>query len=319
MSGNFYILSIDGGGFRGAYAAHILKRMEEEWGINWHDQFDMFAGTSTGAIIAAGLACKIPARRIEQLYRDHGHRIFRKRWFSRTGLLGSRYSNRYLSKVLKGILGDRRLGEIDVPLILTATDIGNGCVHVFKSSYDTEFVRDKDVLVREAVLASCSAPTYFDPYTVGEYLLADGGLWANSPSLVAAIDAKRRLGADLNDLKVLSVGTGVSRRFYSQSSPWWRIGGWGFATGWGGSKFVDMLMNLQAETANNMLGLILNPEQILRLNFDSPSQLAMDDPHEFENLVTRADKDFTHAAARIRDFLGGACQSKTMEGRGETC
>ena len=33
MSKPFYILSIDGGGFRGLFAAHLLKRMEEEWQI----------------------------------------------------------------------------------------------------------------------------------------------------------------------------------------------------------------------------------------------------------------------------------------------
>ncbi len=53
----FYILSIDGGGFRGLFAAHLLKRMEEEWQIDWRNRFGLMAGTSTGAILTAGLAC----------------------------------------------------------------------------------------------------------------------------------------------------------------------------------------------------------------------------------------------------------------------
>jgi Patatin len=51
----FKILSIDGGGFRGIFAAHILKRIEEEFFFDWLKGFDLIAGTSTGSIIAAGL------------------------------------------------------------------------------------------------------------------------------------------------------------------------------------------------------------------------------------------------------------------------
>ena len=72
---------------------------------------------------------------------------------------------------------DKTLGEIDVPLVLPSVDIGNGCVHVFKSQYHGEFVRDQNVRVSDAVLASCSAPTYFDPHVVNDtYQLVDGGL-----------------------------------------------------------------------------------------------------------------------------------------------
>lgn len=55
MADKFKILAIDGGGFRGAYSAHILKRIEEEYEINWKNDFNLIAGTSTVSIIAAGL------------------------------------------------------------------------------------------------------------------------------------------------------------------------------------------------------------------------------------------------------------------------
>ena len=61
MSDLFYILSVDGGGFRGAFSAHLLKRMEETWSFAWRDRFQMFAGTSTGSILAAGLAAGLAA------------------------------------------------------------------------------------------------------------------------------------------------------------------------------------------------------------------------------------------------------------------
>ena len=75
MSTPFYILSFDGGGFRGIFAAHILKRMEEEWQIDWQKQFGILAGASTGAILAAGLACNLTAAQLTKFYETHGRAI----------------------------------------------------------------------------------------------------------------------------------------------------------------------------------------------------------------------------------------------------
>ncbi len=299
----FRLLCIDGGGFRGVYAAHILARMEQEFIVNWSEHFHLIAGTSTGSIIAAGLAFGMKASEIADLYKKHGTQIFPRRGTPCFGLWRSRYNNHYLRSLLKEVFGDRTLGQVKTPLILPTTDVGNGCVHVFKSAYDEGFVRDRDVLIRDAVMASCSAPTYFDPFPVGTYLLADGGLWANSPSLVAVIDAKRRLGQNLDALKVLSIGTGVGRSFFLQKKRWWhQIQGWGFAARWGRGKFISMLLNLQAETANNMTKLLLRPEQLLRINFDSDRALSLDDPTDMHDLVSRADRDFSHQADQIMAF-----------------
>lgn len=306
MSGNFKILAIDGGGFRGAYSAHLLHRIEEEFSIDWKTEFQLITGTSTGAIIAACLALGHPAKKVVELYENHGKDIFKKGLIPRMGLFGSKYDNESLRNVLHNLFGTAKLGDIDVPLILPATDIANGCVHVFKSTFHKEFFRDKDVLVSEAVLASCSAPSYFPPIllTGNKYLLADGGLWANSPSLVAAIDAKKRLGANLDDLRILSIGTGKTNQFYSiKKFKKSRSMGWGFATRWGRGKFIEMILNLQSETANNMLGLLLKQNQILRLNFESDRKHPLDSPDELNDLITKADHDFTHKSPDIKKFL----------------
>ena len=52
----FRVLSIDGGGIRGLYAAYILKRIHEELNIVYSDFFDLIVGTSTGSIIAGAIA-----------------------------------------------------------------------------------------------------------------------------------------------------------------------------------------------------------------------------------------------------------------------
>ena len=317
MSDKFYILSIDGGGFRGAYSAYLLKRMEEAWGIDWRARFNLFAGTSTGAIIAAGLAHGQSAGSLYALYTEHGQEIFEKGWFAKldrlglTSLLKSRYSNKKLKTCLRDIFGDTQLQDISVPLIIPSVDIGGGCVHVFKSAYDPEFHRDPKVPVVDAVMSSCSAPTYFDPYIVEPYQLTDGGLWANNPALVAAIDAKRRLGIDLCDLRILSIGTGKSKTCYESTTSWFcrKFLGWGIATRWGRQKFIDLILNLQAESSHNMLNLLFQtkdkrePDQLLRINFISDKPLLLDDPNKLQNWIRQADQDFTHEGHKIKNFL----------------
>lgn len=122
----FYILSIDGGGFRGLFSAHLLKRIEEEWGINWTEQFHMLAGTSTGAILAAGLACGRTAHQLKAFYLNEGRSIFTPKTWARlpgSRAFVSRYSNQRLKKCLDQVFGTTTLGQITHPLILPAVDL----------------------------------------------------------------------------------------------------------------------------------------------------------------------------------------------------
>ena len=305
MTKIFRILTVDGGGLRGVYAVHLLKRIEAELGRIWDTSFDLIVGTSTGAIIAGGLACGISAERGEQIFLDEGRRIFRKRRLAMMGLLGSRYRTNELERVLEEALGDRKLSDALVPLMIPATDIGNGCFHMFRSAYHADFAATNDLRIVDAVMASCAAPTYFDPHSVGEYLLADGGLWANDPSLAATLEAREHFGADLEDVRVLSIGTGSGRQFYSQATRWrHKVFGWGLATRWEIGKCINMILNLQVENSQHMLSILLRPEQMLRFSFTSDLPLASDDVREIPNLISKADHDFEHGFPAIRDFLG---------------
>jgi predicted acylesterase/phospholipase RssA len=148
-------------------------------------------------------------------------------------------------------------------------------------------------------MASCSAPTYFDPTKVDEYLLADGGLWANNPSLAAVIDAQRRMNVQLGDIRILSLGTGHAKTCYGVKTE----RNWGLLNGWKGKEFISFLMSLQAQTTGNYLQLMLKPDQILRLDFDSDCALPLDDCSALDDLVSNADRMFTHNSSRIREFL----------------
>lgn len=299
----FKILSIDGGGIRGVFPAHILKCISDRLHVSIIDNIDLVTGTSTGSIIAAALACRIDPERIIALYREKGKTIFTPRVsflprFLRPGF-HSIYKNEALYKELTSVFQDIKLGDITTPLIIPATDIGNGLVHVFKSSYSPEFTRYKDRYVRDAVMASCSAPTYFDPTKVSEYLLADGGLWANNPSLVALIDAQKRLNISRSDIQILSIGTGHSKKVYG-TKPHRK---WGLLLGWQHKELVNFFMSLQAQATQNYLQLSLNSDQLLRLNFETDKKLPLDDCSFMDDFISRADQEFTYKSTDIKKFF----------------
>lgn len=301
----FWILAVDGGGLRGAFSAHLLKRIVDEFDVTLDSRFDLIAGTSTGSILAAAIVLKRPLAAVADLYEKQGPTIFANRWWSVDGKLAAKYDATALKTVLEKELGEAVLGELTRPaLIIPAADIGNGQVHVFKSQYDGELVRDKFVRVADAVLASCSAPTFFAPHEVGDYRLADGGVWANNPTLVATVDAVRRFRVEPSRIRILSIGTGAERFTYPRR-PGFRAKAWGFMTAWQRGKLIELMLSLQSQAATNMASLLLGKEQVLRLNFFD-TRLPMDDPTAIADLRSRADALFTVASEGIRKFLGAA-------------
>lgn len=267
------------------------------------EQFDLVAGTSTGSIIASAVACKLDPAKVVSLYREHGSKIFTRRkslWPAKLKPgFHSLYEANALHNLLHEIFGEVKLGEIETPLLLPATDIGSGGVHVFKSGYSADFTRDTNVPLKDAILASCSAPTFFDPTKVDQYLLSDGGLWANNPSLAAVIDAQRRLGIDLSTIRILSLGTGNAKTTYGVKSE----KKWGLLRGWKGPEFINFLMSLQTQSTHNYLQLLLKGDQFIRLDFESDIPLPLDDCSAIDDLLSRADRLFTHRSAEIRRFL----------------
>ena len=84
------ILALDGGGVRGAMAIAVLEKIEtvlrrrhgNHPNFRLSDYFDLIGGTSTGAIIASGLAAKgFTASEIRDLYEDLVPRVFQQRGF----------------------------------------------------------------------------------------------------------------------------------------------------------------------------------------------------------------------------------------------
>lgn len=127
------ILSIDGGGIRGVIPASLLASMERATGRATRDVFDFVAGTSTGAVLTAGLVAGIPAERLVALYTDRAAEVFRSVpvvSFLRRLIAGHQYDTRVLHRVLREELGpgpaDWRLNDAPVDLLVTAKRLSDG-------------------------------------------------------------------------------------------------------------------------------------------------------------------------------------------------
>jgi hypothetical protein len=187
-------------------------------------------GIETLRIKSARLAYDIPLTKVSKLYREQGSLIFSPRRWSLRGALFPRYASDPLRDVLQDVFQDATLSDSKTRLIIPATDIGNGGVHVFKSNYDAGFVRDRNVKVVDAVLASCSAPSYFAPAhlnLIGDIFVVQKQKNGTSRSFVDAQGRRHRiccfdtideLMVELRRAKVEKVFFDIDLDYFTESS-----------------------------------------------------------------------------------------------------
>ena len=237
------ILSLDGGGIRGALTLGYLQKIEDilrkqnggEEDFRLCDYYDLIGGTSTGSIIAAALAIGMKVSEIKEMYFELGGRIFGKKYkwwnvFQLDELIKAKYNAQPLEEELQRVFSDITLGsdKIHTGLCIVAKRADTNSVwplinHPGGKFYNSELGNNKDILLWKAVRASAAAPTYFMPQVieVGGGLPAaafiDGGVsMANNPAfqllMVATLKGfpfRWKLGAD--NLFITSVGTGMGR------------------------------------------------------------------------------------------------------------
>lgn len=238
-SGHKKILSLKGGGIRGALTLGYLKKIEtilrKKNGSNYllSDHFDLIGGTSTGAIIAALLAIGRSVDKITKLYMDLGGKIFGKKhdWWKpweTWKYLKAEYDYTALEDSLKKTFGTVTLGsdQIRTGLCIVAKRADTNSIWHFMNHpkgkfYDSELGKNKNILLWQAVRASTAAPTYFAPQMIDvghgqKAAFIDGGVsMANNPALTLLMVAtlkgfpfKWKTGED--KLTIVSLGTGYS-------------------------------------------------------------------------------------------------------------
>jgi hypothetical protein len=234
------ILALDGGGIRGVFTLQILARIEELFreeqknpDLVLGDVFDLIAGTSTGAIIAAFLSWGLPVSEIEKLYITHSPEMFAKgRWFWRWKFkfqpeaIARFFRERFTEEdgITPALLGTKRLRKFLLIVMRNGSTgspwpVCNNPRAIYNDRAHEEC--NLDIPLWQLLRASTAAPTYFPPEEIklaGKMrLFMDGGITPyNNPALIAVLmatlpryricwPAKREL------LHVVSVGTGLAR------------------------------------------------------------------------------------------------------------
>jgi patatin-like phospholipase/acyl hydrolase len=228
MSKQFRILSLSGGGFLGLYTISVLAALEKASGVPIAQRFDLIAGTSVGGIIALGLAAEVPAAHIQAAFEREGTSIFSERPVP-DGKLGTlrdllrywrkpKYHSKSLQDTVRGIVGEQtRIGDLKHPVIVPAVNLTKGGPQLFKTPHHPNFSRDLNLYVTDVALATSAAPTYFPVAEVGNSLFADGGLYANSPDLLAVHEAETFFGCLAKNIHLLSIGTTTSQFSFSHA------------------------------------------------------------------------------------------------------
>lgn len=220
------ILALDGGGIKGVFAAAFLDTIEEATGKRIADHFDLIAGTSTGGIIALGLGLGMSAREILQFYINDGPRIFDQKnsldsvnmlsrlasWLNRNlktskQFTAPKYDPSELKKALERAFQSKRLGDSTVRLVIPAYNADKEDVHVFKTRHHPRLQMDWKESAINVALATAAAPTYFQAHPMPNGApLIDGGIWANNPAGLAAVEARSVLAWKNDDLFIVRLG-----------------------------------------------------------------------------------------------------------------
>ncbi len=299
------ILCIDGGGIRGVFAVAILRAIEKEYNQPISDMFDMIAGTSTGAIIAASATLELNMGEVQESYIKYGHKIFTKQ--TPFGFLKSVYSDRYLRHYMQEAFGDITLFDIKKPLLIPTVDITHGNPFVLRSNYGNAEQNDYSIKLWDAVLSSSSAPIFFPPNNINNHYLAiDGGLWANNPSLVCITEAQHFFKKNLDDIHIMSIGTGLQKIDFSiETKKKWGVTQWlpfHLPSMKMTPKLLDLALHLSSESVTYHCQHILG-EHYFRINEELGKEVPFDAPEYIDFLVDLGDKTFQKNRKKIAVFL----------------
>lgn len=193
-------ISVEGGGALGIGPLAFMCRLEQDLGKKLCDYSVAFTGTSTGSIIAGGLAEGLSAHDIFDLYKNNLKKIFTKYpWYKRMTAGCPTYDNSNLKKLLKENFKGK-CSDWKKPIYIATT-------HTNGESVEKVWDLGDDEEKWFAILTSCSAPTYFDVIVKDNQSYCDGGLWANCPAdLVMAGQFKQ----GNTNLKLLNFNTGMN-------------------------------------------------------------------------------------------------------------
>lgn len=234
---SYRVLAIDGGGIRGLVTTILLQRIVASSGLeNLLDSIDLVAGTSTGGLLALGIAHQLDLTVIRDVYVKKGHKIFDDSWLDDLidlgKLVGADYDIKPLRRELKKLFGDTTLGQLRKRVLITAFDLDNEDPNPSQQTWKPKLFHnfpgpknDRSEPAYKVGLYTSAAPTYF-PSVDG---FVDGGVYASNPSMCALAqtqDQRYQPTPSLDEVILLSLGTGTSLQYIKGRSHDWGYAQW---------------------------------------------------------------------------------------------
>eukprot|EP00614_Pseudopedinella_elastica_P009286 CAMPEP_0172594524 /NCGR_PEP_ID=MMETSP1068-20121228/13943_1 /TAXON_ID=35684 /ORGANISM="Pseudopedinella elastica, Strain CCMP716" /LENGTH=1018 /DNA_ID=CAMNT_0013392609 /DNA_START=35 /DNA_END=3091 /DNA_ORIENTATION=+ len=270
------ILCLDGGGTRGVLTVGVLQQMSRELGHEIHEVFDLVAGTSTGAIIAALIGVKgVGVDLCEEMYDELIPEIFQKNPIAgpiKLGMQQAYYDDSHWEGVLARLCGEQRMldsqtvpGNPAVIAVATLMSIEPAKMFLARSlnhplGHASRYVGSSALKLRHAIRMTSAAPSFFTPLTLDGGIYSDGALFANNPTAVAYYEAQKLFPGVPVEL-VVSIGSGCFVEKVADED-----GKGGPEYGWG--TIVNQLIESSTDTqrVHETLESFLPPEKYFRFN-----------------------------------------------------
>lgn len=303
----YRIITFDGGGIRGVYTATLLGRLAAKF-PSLLKSVSLYSGTSTGGIIALALAAGFSPEVIIEWYRKKAKDIFSDSLFDNIKDVGSWIGADYNPKKLKKYLTEffsqkpmKTLGDLPVKVLIPSFDLDreDETPRTWKPKFFHNYPVDSDKreLIVDVAMRTSAAPTYFPSYQ--GYI--DGGVVANNPCMSALAQALHPTTGKqkLNDIRLLSIGTGANPRFISGQNLDWGKGQWV-------EPIVDVLMDGTMHVASYYCQQVLGDSQYFRLNNYLPKPIDMDAADKIGDVIEYANQvDLTKAEVWVKKYFLG--------------
>lgn len=299
MNEPFRILALDGGGMRGIFTAGCLSELDRAIGSSFVDCFDLIVGTSTGGIIALGLAAGHSPHEMLDFYVQHGPKIFGSPRPIAIQLFRPKYSRQPLDQILQHTFGDLRMNDLKKAVCITAHEMIEGTTRVWKDDHASRLWAGGEQLVWKVAAATSAAPRIFPPVQLGSQdSHIDGGVWANNPAIVGITEAIHYFDRPLEQLRLLSVGT-TSRvlRMASHRNAE-RLGIYGWM-----KESLSLLQGSVSMASHRQAALLLGQEHYVRLDIEANNRVRLDDVQGCLPLVERGEQAAREGAERVRRLL----------------
>lgn len=302
------VISFKGGGLRGVVSLVLLNALEKATGRKAFDLFDVFAGTSTGGIIAASLYIGIPTDIILESYIEMGRVVFQGK--NRLPVFSPKYDQEPLRKVLTNFFDKYAPGIVTLEdaykqahkhFVVPFVEISpRGKARIWHLVVGSTFEKkNMQIGLVDLILSTTAAPVFFAPY---EGRGIDPGLGLNNPSLLATAFMRGFFPGGV-DIRLLSIGTGTANLDLEISQRGaFGIYGWLRPTNTGGTLLTRLVTDMTEQLTKGATKMFLGQENVCNVDVPLKKYIAMD-KFEFVPELIKTTRTFIETSPLWNEYV----------------